>query len=61
MYKKMKLVCLLVDSSGHVLNVFGLVLQATVIMVGLHTGLNLTADGGTKLSTESAFLEEDYR
>lgn len=47
---------LLVDATCHVFNVLGFVLQAAVIVVGLHTGLDLTADGGTQLSAERAFL-----
>lgn len=51
-------VSLLVDTTGHVFNVFGFVLQATVIVVSLHTRLNFTADGGAQLSAKRAFLEK---
>ncbi len=48
---------ILVNASSHILNVFGLVLQATVIMVGLYTGFNLTSNGCSKLGTQRAFLK----
>lgn len=37
----------LVDATGHVLNVLRLILQAAVVVVRLHTGLDLTANGGS--------------
>lgn len=48
----------LVDATSHVLYVLGLVLQAAVIMIGLHTGFDLTANSGSQLGTEGTFLEE---
>lgn len=49
---------LLVDTTGHVFNVFGFVLEATVIVVSLHTRLYFTADGGAQLSAKRAFLKK---
>lgn len=48
----------LVDATRHVFNVFGFVLQAAVIVVGLHTRFNFTANGGTQLSAECTFLKK---
>lgn len=52
---------LLVDAACHVFNVLGFVLQAAVVVVGLHTGLDLAADGGAQLSAQCAFLGNDQR
>lgn len=52
---------LLVDTTGHVFNVFGFVLQATVIVVSLHARLYFTADGGAQLSAKRAFLKKRGR
>lgn len=45
----------LVDATSHVLYVLGLVLQAAVIMIGLHTGFDLTANSGSQLGTQGTF------
>ena len=50
----------LVDSTSHVLYVLGLVLHTTMVVVGLHTSLDLTPDSGTQLGTEGAFLKGNY-
>lgn len=52
---------LLVDAARHVFNVLCFVLQAAVVVVGLHTGLDLTTNGGTQLSAECAFLERNKK
>lgn len=46
----------LVDATCHVFNVLGFVLQAAVIVVGLHTCLDFTPNGSTQLSAECTFL-----
>lgn len=51
-------ISLLVDTTCHVFNVFGFVLQATVIVVSLHTCLYFTPDGRAQLSAKRAFLEK---
>lgn len=51
---------LLVDTACHVFNVFGFVLQATVVVVSLHTRLYFTADGSPQLSTKRAFLHKGW-
>lgn len=48
----------LVDATCHVFNVLGFVLQAAVIVVGLHTCLDFTPNGRTQLSAECTFLEQ---
>lgn len=48
----------LVDATRHVFNVLGFVLHTAVIVVGLHTCLDFTPNGGTQLSAECAFLEK---
>lgn len=48
----------LVDAARHVFYVLGFVLQAAVIVVGLHTCFDFTADGGAQLSAERALLEK---
>lgn len=53
---RLKSISLLVDATCHVFNVLGFVLQATMIVVGLHTGLDFTPDGGAQLRAECAFL-----
>lgn len=52
---------LLVDTTCHVFDVFGFILQATVVVVGLHTRLYLTPDGGPQLGAERTFLEEENK
>lgn len=47
----------LVDATRHVFDVLGFVLQATVIVVGLHTCFDFTANGSAQLSAQSTFLE----
>lgn len=49
--------CSLVDAAGHVFDVLGLVLQAAVIVVGLHARLDFTSDGGAQLTAQCALLE----
>lgn len=51
-------ISLLVDTTCHVFNVFGFILQATVIVVSLHTCLYFTPDGSAQLSAKRAFLEK---
>ena len=48
----------LVDAACHVFDVLGFVLQAAVIVVGLHTCFDFTANGGSQLSAQSTFLEK---
>lgn len=49
----------LVDATRHVFNVLGFVLKAAVVVVGLHTCLDFTPNGGTQLSAERTFLENN--
>lgn len=51
-------ISLLVDTTCHVFNIFGFILQATVIVVSLHTCLYFTPDGSAQLSAKRAFLEK---
>lgn len=51
-------ISLLVDTTCHVFNVFGFILQTTVIVVSLHTCLYFTPDGSAQLSAKRAFLEK---
>lgn len=48
----------LVDAARHILNVLGFVLQAAVVVVGLHTRFDFTADGRTQLGAQCALLEK---
>lgn len=49
-------ISLLVDTTCHVFNVFGFILQPTVIVVSLHTCLYFTPDCSAQLSAKRAFL-----
>jgi len=47
----------LINATGHVFDVLGFILQAAVIVVGLHTCLDFTPNGSAQLGAQRAFLK----